>query len=181
MTGAWRGGLIAGFLLLAALPAAAQSPAYREYSETFKDWRLYCQVWSEPRRVECEMLSRPGSDRRSRLVWLRSSERWMEGLRFRLNEEAMDLSRIVRVWVERALFRPDNPCERFEWETNTCAVSDADTNAKLVERLASAKSVSIVGSAPAGGKAEIRFSLNGFKPALERMEDIRREAGVPWK
>ena len=185
-TGAWRGGVIAGLLLVAVVPAApiqaqSQPPAYREHSETFKDWRLYCQVWSEPSRVECELLSRPGSDRRSRLVWLRSSERWLEGLRFRLDEQTMDLSKIVRVWVDRALFRPEYPCERFEWETNTCAVVDPETNAKLVERLTPGKEVSAVGSAPAGGKAEVRFSLTGLKPALERMEEIRREAGIRWK
>ncbi|CAO3373979.1 hypothetical protein [Azospirillum argentinense] len=188
-TAAWRGGVVAGFIALAALPAAAQSqtqaqaqsPAYREHAETFKDWRLYCQVWSEPRRAECELLSRPGSDRRSRLVWLRSSERWLEGMRFRLDDGTMDLSKIVRVWVDRALFRPEYPCERFEWETNTCAVVDPETNAKLVDRLTPGKEVSAVGSAPAGGKAEVRFSLNGLKPALERMEEIRREAGIRWK
>ncbi|WP_209766042.1 invasion associated locus B family protein [Azospirillum rugosum] len=189
MGGAWRSGLIVAGAVLAITsalprPTMAQAPAspnaFREVTETFKDWKLYCQVWSAPKRLECELGSRPGSDRRSRLVWLRSSERWLEGLRFRLDDAGTDLGRKVRVWVDDSVFRPEFPCQPFTFESNTCAVSDPATNQKLVEKLLSGKEVSAVGVSPAGTKSEVRFSLNGFKAAVERMEQIRREAGGTW-
>ncbi len=194
MGGAWRSGLIVAGAVLAITsslprPTMAQAMAdpnafrpntFREITESFKDWKLYCQVWSAPKRLECELGSRPGSDRRSRLVWLRSSERWLEGLRFRLDDAGTDLGRKLRVWVDDSVFRPEFPCQPFTFESNTCAVSEPATNQKLVEKLLSAKEVSAVGVSPAGAKSEVRFSLNGFKAAVERMEQIRREAGSAW-
>lgn len=193
MARAWCVGLIVAGAVLAIAsalprPAMAQDPAqgatgpnaFHEVAETFKDWKLYCQVWSATKRLECEVGSRPGSDRRSRVVWLRSSERWMEGLRFRLDDAGTDLGKKLRVWVDSALFRPEFPCQPFAFESNTCAVSDPATNQKLVERMMSGKEVSAVGQSPGGTKSEVRFSLNGFKAAVERMEQIRREAGGAW-
>lgn len=160
-------------------PPRAPLP-FRDYDESFKDWRLYCQVWDKTRRVECELGSRTGTDRSSRVVWLRSSERGLGGLRFRLNESAMDFSQGVRIWVDHSLFKPDFSCKPFPFEASTCAVSDPAVNQKLVERLLTARELSAVGLSPTGAKSEVRFSLDGFKAAYERMEDLRRAAGSPW-
>jgi len=173
MSRAWRVWLfLTGAVLAGAGAAQAQSAAkpFREYAETHKDWKLYCQVWSATRRVECELTSRNGSDRSSRIVWLRSSERWLDGLRFRLDDSGTDVTKGIRVWVDSAVFRPEFPCKPFPFEPNTCAVSDPDTNQKLVEKLMGAKKeVSAVGVSPGGAKSEVRFSLNGFKAAVDRM------------
>ncbi|WP_029007592.1 hypothetical protein [Azospirillum halopraeferens] len=195
-SGALAGGLLtalaaAGFAgtVSAGDPAAssatllsrmAAAPAFREYAETHQNWKLYCQVWSEPRRVECELGTRRASGPRkaSRLVWLRSSERWMEGLRFRLEDQSIDIDKGVRLWVDQSLFRPEFPCTRFPYEPGTCAVSDRAVNDRLVERMRSADKVSAVGLSPAGEKVEIFFYLKGFRAALERMEELRRQAGV---
>lgn len=169
---------------LAQLPwRAAQAPRpFDEVSETHKDWKLYCQIWNTPRRLECELTSRTGSDKQSRVVWLRSSERWLDGLRFRLDEAGVDVTKGgIRVWIDNAIFRPEFPCKPFPFEPNTCAVTDPATNQKLVERLTGgAQQVSAVGVNTGGGKAEVRFSLNGFKAAVDRMEQLRSEAGTPW-
>ncbi|WP_448203325.1 invasion associated locus B family protein [Azospirillum sp. sgz302134] len=187
MSRVWRVGLmVMGAVLAGAAvdgsPASAQSPSppFQEFSETFKDWKLYCQVWSASRRLECELGSRTGSDRNSRIVWLRSSERWMEGLRFRLDVAGTDLNKPLRVWVDNSVFRPEFPCKPFAFESNTCAVPDPGTNQKLVEKMMGGKEVSAVGSSPTGTKSEVRFSLSGFKAAVERMEQLRREAGGAW-
>ncbi len=165
-----------------AAPTSAPTSArpFQEFSETHKDWRLYCQVWTATRRVECELVSKPGNDRASRVVWLRSTERWLEGLRFRLHDGGVDVARPVRVWVDRGLFRPEFPCQPFRFEPNTCAVGAPATNRKMVETLMSGRQVSAVGLGADGAKAEVRFSLNGFKAAVERMEQIRGDAGTPW-
>lgn len=192
----WRAWCVGLFLAGAAVMGAgtafsttvAQSPdsapprvkPFEEYAETHKDWRLYCQVWNESRRVECELASRTGNDKSSRIFWLRSSERWLEGLRFRLDESGTDVTKGVRVWVDNSLFRPEFPCKPFAFEPNTCAVADPATNQKLVERLMTGQQVSAVGLSPGGGKAEVRFSLNGFKEAVSRMEQLRKEVGIPW-
>lgn len=175
----------------AAVPAVAQVPGRtstppppREYTETYERWRVYCQVWSAPRRVECEIATRAGvgTSANSRIAWLRSSERWLDGLRFRLEEGLVDASGPVRIWVDRDLFRPEFPCRPFAFETNTCAVTDPAVNAALVERMKGASRVSAVGVAPGTRtKAEARFPLAGFRAAVERTEAIRAEAGVAWK
>ncbi|AWK85639.1 hypothetical protein DEW08_05210 [Azospirillum thermophilum] len=182
----WRsarrfGLLLAGLTGLWTAGAAAQGAApFQDYSETFKDWKLYCQVWPATRRVECELTARGANDRSARLVWLRSTERWLEGLRFRVEPGALDIDRPVRVWVDNGLFRPEFPCRRFALETNTCAVQDPELNRRLVEKLSGGDQVSAVGQTPAGAKSEIRFSLKGFKAAVERSEQIRASVGTPW-
>lgn len=184
MARAWRFGLIVGTMLAAVgvAPALAQSPApaFQEFTETFKGWKLYCQVWSDTKRVECELGSRPGSDRKSRLVWLRSTERWMEGIRLRLDDAGTDVDKGVRIWVDNTLIRPELSCKPFPFESGTCAISDPATNHAMVEKMVAAKGLTAVGQTPAGAKSEIRFSLNGFKEAVERMEQIRRGAGSAW-
>ena len=183
MSRGWRVGLflVGAVILTGPVQAQAGTRPFQEYAETHKDWKLYCQIWTANPRVECELASRNGSDKSSRVVWLRSSERWLDGLRFRLDEAGTDVSKPIRVWVDGALFRPEFPCKPFSFEPNTCAVSDPDTNRKLVEKMMGGKrEVSAVGSSPTGAKSEVRFSLNGFKAALERMEQLRAEAGTPW-
>ncbi|MBP2231390.1 invasion protein IalB [Azospirillum agricola] len=191
----WRGTLL-GLVALAAaglapsgraaepppalLPSPPDGRAFLEHEESVKGWKLYCRTWTATRRVECELSARGINDRTARLVWLRSTERWLDGLRFRVEAEALELGRPVRVWVDRGLFRPEFPCKPFPFETNTCAVADPDTNRKLVDRLSAAQEVSVVGQSPSGAKAEVRFPLAGFKAALERSEEIRAAAGTPW-
>ncbi len=169
-----------GLLLSGGAARAQNADGFQEYEESVKSWKLYCQVWTAPRRVECELSARGANDRAARLVWLRSTERWLDGLRFRVDGEALAVDRPVRVWVDRALFRPEFPCKPFPFETNTCAVTDPDTNRKLADKMAGGQEVSAVGQSPAGAKAEIRFPLAGFKAVLERSEQIRAAAGVPW-
>lgn len=177
-------GVAALLLLSGAAGAAAPAPdanAFQEHEESVKGWKLYCRTWTSSRRVECELSARGINDRGARLVWLRSSERWLEGLRFRVSGEALDLSRPVRVWVGKALFKPEFPCTPFPFETNTCAVADPAVNRALVERMAdSPLEVSVVGQAPGGAKTDVRFPLSGFKEALERSERIRATLGIPW-
>jgi Invasion protein B, involved in pathogenesis len=186
MVRAWRFGLIVGAMLaatdVAPAPTAAQSPAppFQEFAETFKAWKLYCQVWSDTKRVECELGSRTGSDRKSRLVWLRSTERWMEGLRLRLDGAGTDLDKGVRIWVDNALIRPESSCKPFAFESGTCTIPDPATNHALVDKMLTGKGVTVVGQTPDGAKSEIRFSLTGFKEAVERMEQIRRGTGSAW-
>lgn len=163
--------------------AGTPPPPPAEVTETFKDWKLYCQVWAEPRRVECEIATRAGAgtNRLSRVVWLRSSRSWLDGLRFRVEERALDVNRVVRVWIDESLFRPEFPCKPFAFEPNTCTVMDPAVNERLVERMRDAKRVSVVGTEPGTGrKADIGFPLAGFSAAVERMEQIRAEAGVRW-
>lgn len=184
----WRfGAFLLGAMAALCTPAAAQTAAdqptpraFQEYAETFKDWKLYCQVWEATRRVECELAARGANDRTARLVWLRSTERWLEGLRFRVEPDVLHLDKPVRIWADNSVFRPEFPCKAFPLETNTCAIQDPETNRKLVERLFSAQQVSAVGQTPAGAKSEVRFSLNGFKAAVERTEQIRAAVGSPW-
>lgn len=161
-------------------PARTEAPAFQEFEETVKGWKLYCQLWPATRRVECELSARGTNDRSARLVWLRSTERWLDGLRFRVDAEALDLARPVRVWVDRALFKPEYPCKPFPYETNTCALTDPETNRRLVEKLTGAQEVSVVGQSPGGAKTEVRFGLAGFKAALERTEELRATLGTPW-
>ncbi|PWC81202.1 hypothetical protein TSH100_27935 [Azospirillum sp. TSH100] len=164
-----------------AVPAAvADDRPFREFDESFKNWKLYCQLWTGTRQVECELSTRGINDRTARLVWLRSTDRWREGLRFRVSADSLDLDRLVRVWADRAVFKPDSPCKAFRFETNTCAVSDPDINRRMVEKIAPAPEVSIVGQSPAGEKTEVRFPLSGFREAVERSEAIRALAGRPW-
>ncbi|WP_042443052.1 hypothetical protein [Azospirillum sp. B510] len=174
---------ILALAMLAALStgaAKADDRPFREFDETFKSWRLYCQLWSETRQVECELSTRGINDRTARLVWLRSTDRWREGLRFRVAAESLDLDKLVRVWADRAVFKPDSPCKPYRFETNTCAVTDPDINRRMVEKIAPAPEASIVGQSPAGGKTEVRFPLSGFREALERSDAIRAMAGRPW-
>lgn len=192
MDGIWRFSLLAAGLYWAAAAgsdtrsfAQAAAPAadprpFQEFSETFKDWKLYCQVWPRTGRVECEIATRGANDRSARLVWLRSTERWLDGLRFRTETAALDIEKPVRIWVDSRIFRPEFPCRPFPFETNTCAVQDAEINRKLVERMSGGKQVSAVGQTPAGEKSEIRYSLDGFKAAVERTEEIRAATGTPW-
>ncbi len=164
-----------------AIPAAmANDRPFEEFDETFKSWKLYCQLWTATRQVECELIARGTNDRTARLVWLRSTEKWREGLRFRVSADTLDLDRMVRVWSDRAVFKPDSPCNPYRFETNTCAVTDPDINRRMVERIAPAPEVSIVGQSPAGEKTEVRFPLAGFREALERSDAIRAMAGKPW-
>ncbi|WP_042696167.1 hypothetical protein [Azospirillum sp. B506] len=177
--------LILALAMLAAAAAAAPAAMaddrpFREFDETFKSWKLYCQLWTGTRQVECELSTRGVNDRTARLVWLRSTDRWREGLRFRVSAESLDLDRLVRVWADRAVFKPDSPCKSFRFETNTCAVTDPDINRRMVEKIAPAPEVSIVGQSPAGGKTEVRFPLAGFREAVERSEAVRAMAGRPW-
>lgn len=181
---------IAWLLTVLAVPAIAQIPGRtppppppQEYDETYERWHLYCQVWSAPARVECEIATRPGvgTNRNSRVVWMRSSERWLDGLRFRLDETVVDAGGIMRIWVDQSLFRPEFPCKRFPFETNTCSIPDPAVNAALVQRLFGGSTVSAVGVAPGTKtKAEVRFPLAGFRAAVERSEQIRATAGVAW-
>lgn len=163
-----------------ALPAPPDGRPFLEYDESFKGWKLYCQIWPATRRVECELSARGVNDRNARLVWLRSTERWLDGLRFRTEGESLEISKPVRVWIDKGVFKPEFPCKPFPFETNTCAVTDPETNRKLVERLLSGQEVSAVGQSPTGAKAEIRFALAGFKAAVERTEQLRASAGPPW-
>ncbi|MGQ9366031.1 hypothetical protein [Azospirillum sp. A39] len=161
-------------------PWMANSPAFQEYSETYRDWKLYCQLWSRPQRAECEVGTRRGSGphKASRLVWLRSSERWMDGLRFRLDERSVDIAKGVRLWFGPNLVRPEFPCERSRFERSTCTVTDSAVNERLVQRMADSESMSAVGLSPAGEKVEVFFSLKGFREAVERMDELRLQAGV---
>lgn len=177
--------------VLGAAPAYAQllpnrqvaPPPPVEYAETYERWRLYCQRWRAPDRVECEIGTRVGvgTNANSRVLWLRSTERPLDGLRFRLDGGAVDAAGPIRLWVDQTLFRPEFPCKPFPYDVNTCVVADPATNAALVDRMTSAATVSAVGLAPGTKtKAEVRFPLTGFRAAVERMEQIRAEAGVPW-
>lgn len=178
--------LILALAMLAALSAGAAPAAmandrpFQEFDETFKSWKLYCQLWTATRQVECELTARGTNDRTARLVWLRSTEKWREGLRFRVSAESLDLDKLVRVWSDRAVFKPDSPCKPYRFETNTCAVTDPDINRRMVERIAPAPEVSIVGQSPADEKTEVRFPLAGFREALERSDAVRAMAGRPW-
>lgn len=173
--------ILALAMLIAAMPTAmADTRPFQEFDETFKSWKLYCQLWTATRQVECELTARGTNDRTARLVWLRSTEKWREGLRFRVSAESLDLDKLVRVWADRAVFKPDSPCKPYRFETNTCAVTDPDINRRMVERIAPAPEVSIVGQSPAGEKTEVRFPLAGFREALERSDAIRAMAGRPW-
>lgn len=179
--------LILALAMLAAVISAATAPAavaddrpFREFDESFKNWKLYCQLWPETRQVECELSTRGINDRTARLVWLRSTDRWREGLRFRVSADSLDLDKLVRVWADRAVFKPDSPCKPFRFETNTCAVNDPDINRRMVEKITPAPEVSIVGQSPAGEKTEVRFPLAGFREAVERSDAIRAMAGRPW-
>ncbi|CAO3414178.1 hypothetical protein [Azospirillum endophyticum] len=173
--------ILALAMLIAAAPAAAaDSKPFQEFDETFKSWKLYCQLWAGTRQVECELSARGINDRTARLVWLRSTERWREGLRFRVSAESLDLDKLVRVWADRAVFKPDSPCKPYRFETNTCAVTDPDINRRMLEKIAQAPEVSIVGQSPAGEKTEVRFPLAGLREALERSEAVRAMAGRPW-
>ena len=179
--------LILALAMLAAVISAATAPAavaddrpFREFDESFKNWKLYCQLWTGTKQVECELSTRGINDRTARLVWLRSTDRWREGLRFRVSADSLDLDKLVRVWADRAVFKPDSPCKPFRFETNTCAVNDPDINRRMVEKITSAPEVSIVGQSPAGEKTEVRFPLAGFREAVERSDAIRAMAGRPW-
>ncbi|MBK1837676.1 hypothetical protein JHL17_09635 [Azospirillum sp. YIM B02556] len=172
--------MLAAATSVAAAPAVADDRPFQEFDETFKSWKLYCQLWSGTRQVECELSARGVNDRTARLVWLRSTERWREGLRFRVSAESLDLDRLVRVWADRAVFKPDSPCKPYRFETNTCAVTDPDLNRRMLEKIAPAPEVSIVGQSPAGEKTEVRFPLAGFREALERSDAVRAMAGRPW-
>jgi len=167
---------------LAAEPLPAPPPGrdFLEYDEAVRSWKLYCRVWPADRRVECDLSARGVNDRRARLVWLRSTERWLDGLRFRADAEALDLSKPIRVWTGKTLFRPEFPCKPFPFETNTCAILDPAVNRSLVERMADAPELSVVGQSPTGAKTEIRFPMAGFKAALDRVEQLRAAAGTPW-
>jgi invasion protein IalB len=178
--------LVLALAMLASVAAAISAAAaedgkpFRDFDETFKSWKLYCQLWTGTRQVECELSTRGINDRTARLVWLRSTDRWREGLRFRVSAEFLDLDKLVRVWADRAVFKPDSPCKPFRFETNTCAVTDPDLNRRMVEKIAAAPEVSIVGQSPAGEKTEVRFPLSGFREAVERSDAIRAMAGRPW-
>lgn len=180
--------LVSGGILLptiaqaqGALPFSSRvRPAFEEHTESFQSWGIYCQVWKQSSRVECELSSRQVAGTQARVVWLRSTERWFEGLRFRLPEENFDLSRKLRLWIDKAVFTPEFPCEQILFEANTCAVTDANINLRLVDRLSGAAFLSAVGVTAAGGKAEVRFPLNGFAQALARMEELRVDAGAQW-
>ncbi len=170
----------------AAPPAAAASPIpsdgrpFVEYDETIKGWKLYCQLWPATRRTECELSTRGVNDRNARLVWLRSTERWLDGLRFRLEVGTLEIDKPVRIWADKTVFRPEFPCKPFAFESNTCAVTDPEINRKLVEKLFTAQEVSAVGQTAAGAKAEVRFALAGFKAAVERTDQLRATLGAPW-
>ncbi len=176
------GGLAAGSSV-AQIPGSMRPAPPQEVRETFRDWTIACLVWSAPRRVECEMRTTAATGDvggAAGMVWLRSSERWLEGVRFRLDDSALDVSRGVRLWVDSSMFSPEFACKPFPLERNTCAVHDIDVNRRLVERLITAQRVSAVGLSPKdGGKAEVRFSLLGFRAALERTEQLGAEAGTP--
>nr|WP_295835738.1 hypothetical protein [uncultured Azospirillum sp.] len=172
--------ILALAMLIAAPAVAAADKPFQEFDETFKSWKLYCQLWTGTRQVECELTARGTNDRTARLVWLRSTEKWREGLRFRVSAESLDLDKLVRVWADRAVFKPDSPCKPYRYETNTCAVIDPDINRRMVEKMAPAPEVSIVGQSPAGEKTEVRFPLAGFRDALERSDAIRAMVGRPW-
>lgn len=172
--------LALAMLIAASHAAAADNRPFQEFDETFKSWKLYCQLWTATRQVECELTARGTNDRTARLVWLRSTEKWREGLRFRVSAESLDLDKLVRVWADRAVFKPDAPCKPYRFETNTCAVTDPDINRRMVERIVPAPEVSIVGQSPAGEKTEVRFPLAGFREALERSDAIRAMAARPW-
>ncbi len=167
-------------------PAAAASPTpsdgrpFVEYDETIKGWKLYCQLWPATRRTECEISTRGVNDRNARLVWLRSTERWLDGLRFRFEVGTVEIDKPVRVWTDKTVFRPEFPCKPFAFESNTCAVTDPEINRKLVEKLFTAQEVSAVGQTVAGAKAEVRFALAGFKAAVERTDQLRASLGAPW-
>lgn len=171
---------LATLAVIATGAAAAADKPFREFDETFKSWKLYCQLWTGTRQVECELTARGTNDRTARLVWLRSTEKWREGLRFRVSAESLDLDKLVRVWADRAVFKPDSPCKPYRFETNTCAVTDPDINRRMVEKMVPAPEVSIVGQSPASEKTEVRFPLAGFREALERSDAIRAMAGRPW-
>ncbi|MBP2299613.1 hypothetical protein [Azospirillum picis] len=184
--------LSGALLFLASGPATAGAPArqplpappggrpFLEYDESFKAWKLYCQIWPATRQVECELSTRGVNDRTARLVWLRSTERWRQGLRFRVAADSLDLDKLVRIWAARAVFKPDAPCRPYRLETNTCAVEDPDINRRMVETIAPAPEVSIVGQSPAGEKTEVRYALAGFREAVERSDALRAMAGRPW-
>lgn len=162
------------------LPNAADGRGFVEYEETVKGWKLYCQLWPATRRTECEISARSSTDRNARIVWLRSTERWLDGLRFRLEVGAMELDKPVRVWADKTVFRPEFPCKPFPFESNTCAVTDPETNRKLVERLFTAQEVAAVGQNAMGTKVEVRFPLAGFKAVVERTDQLRATLGAPW-
>lgn len=174
--------LLAG--LLAAQPARAQEPPLREVTEQAGAWRLYCQIWSAPRqRLECEIITRQtmGSSRDGALVWYRSSTRWLEGLRFRLEGTGIDVAKGVRVWIDTGLFRPEFPCKPYDFEPGACVVNDPDTNAALVQRMAAGReTVSAVGLTPSGTKVDVFFSLKGFREILQKMDEIGKQAGIPF-
>lgn len=177
------GGVTAGPGIGALAQSASPAPgprAFQEFAETFKDWKLYCQVWNATGRVECEIAARGANDRSARLVWLRSTERWLDGLRFRVEAQALEIDKPVRIWVDNRIFRPEFPCKPFQFESNTCAIDDPETNRKLVERMFTGQQISAVGQTPSGAKSEIRYSLNGFRSAVERSEEIRAAVGTPW-
>jgi invasion protein IalB len=192
-------GVLVGGLALGALPARAQTVdpsappraavdlptppdgrSFVEYDETFKGWKLYCQLWPATRRTECEISTRGANDRSARLLWLRSTERWLDGLRFRFEVGALEADKPVRIWTDKTVFRPEFPCKPFPFESNTCAVTDPEINRKLVEKLFTAQEVAAVGQTAVGTKAEIRFALTGFKAAVERTEQLRASLGAPW-
>lgn len=161
-------------------PTPSDGRPFVEYDETIKGWKLYCQLWPATRRTECEISTRGVNDRNARLVWLRSTERWLDGLRFRFEVGTVEIDKPVRVWSDKTVFRPEFPCKPFAFESNTCAVTDPEINRKLVEKLFTAQEASAVGQTAAGAKAEIRFALAGFKAAVERTEQLRATLGAPW-
>ncbi|MCW2246673.1 invasion protein IalB [Azospirillum fermentarium] len=183
---AFRRSLLSALTLaavLAAQPARAQEPPLREVTEQAGAWRLYCQIWSAPRRLECEIISRQsmGSSRGGALVWYRSSTRWAEGLRFRLDGSGIDVDKGVRVWIDNGLFRPEFPCKPYELEPGSCVVSDPAANTALVQRMAAGReTVSAVGVSPSGAKVDVFFSLKGFRDIIEKMEQVREQAGIPF-
>jgi invasion protein IalB len=162
------------------LPTPPDGRPFVEYDETIKGWKLYCQLWPATRRTECEISTRGVNDRNARLVWLRSTERWLDGLRFRFEVGALEADKPVRIWADKAVFRPEFPCKPFPFESNTCAVADPEINRKLVEKLFVTQEVAAVGQTAAGAKAEVRFALAGFKAAVERTDQLRTSLGAPW-
>lgn len=169
--------------VLAALPARAQEPALREVTEQAGAWRLYCQIWSAPRRLECEIITRQtmGASHNGALVWYRSSTRWAEGLRFRLDGTGIDTGKGVRVWIDNGLFRPEFPCKPYDLEPGACVVNDPAVTAALVQRMAAGReTVSAVGSSPSGAKVDVFFSLKGFREIVQKMDQVREQAGIPF-
>lgn len=176
--------------LLAVLPVRAEEtradeppPPLREVTEQSGAWRLYCQIWTSPRRLECEAITRQvmGGNRDGALVWYRSSTRWMEGLRFRLDNSGIDVSKGVRVWIDNTLFRPEFPCKAYDYEPGACVVNDPAANATLVQRMAAGReTVSAVGLSPSGTKTDIFFSIKGFREIVQKMEEVRDQAGIPF-